>query len=98
MSLTVELIAPGFCAQVDDSTCELPPVRTQIVVLDFEFSNRILRRNHNRQVDVADIQGLAVQILSALIRERPADLIVAPTERVLAHRRAARAALCNRGG
>src|SRR5207244_9797522 len=56
-------------AQVNDSPGELAPIRPEIVVLDFKFPNRILGRKNERQVDVADIERLAVQIFRALVRK-----------------------------
>src|SRR5208282_21093 len=91
-------VGAGLRAQVYDAAGKLSPFGALIVVLDFVLSNRILRRNDDRQVDVADIQRLTVKVFCALVGERTTDLIVAPAERVLSHRRSAGSALGDRRG
>src|SRR5207245_11787542 len=77
-------IGAGLCAEIDDTAGELAPLGAQIVVLDLEFRNRVLRGNHKRQVDVADVERLAIQVLGAFVRERPSNLVIGKVERVLA--------------
>ncbi len=60
--------------------------------MDFELANGVLSRNDDGQVDVADVQGL---VLRTLVGKRTSNLVIAPTERILAHRRTARPALGN---
>jgi hypothetical protein len=69
--LTVVGVTSALSAQVENSACNLAPLWANIIGLNFEFSDRILRWDQNRQVDVTDIERLAVQVLlSALIRKR----------------------------
>ena len=90
-------IGSGLGAEVDDSTGELAPLGTKIVVLHLEFPYGILVGGDQRQVDVADVEGLAVEILRALVTKGSADLIVAKIERIPAHDGAARVPLRNHG-
>src|SRR5712664_4835466 len=87
---------PG--AQVDYTPGELAPLRPQIVVLDFKFPDRILGRNDERQVDIADIERLAVQIFRALVPKGATDLKISEVEGVLADGRAIGVSLRNHGG
>src|SRR5882724_3692301 len=89
-------IGPRFRAQVHDAARELAPFCTLIVRLDFIFVDGVLGRNDDRQIDVAYIQGLTVEVLGTLVGERTSDLVIAPAEWVLAHRRAAGSSLSNR--
>src|SRR6266550_9552531 len=88
-------IASCLSTQVDDAPGELAPLRPQIVVLDFKFPNRILGRNDERQVDIADIERLAVQILRALVPKGAAHLKISEVEGVLADGRAIGVSLRN---
>src|SRR5580692_3761847 len=88
-------ICTGLRTQVDYAAGELAPLSTQVTVLDFEFTDGILRRNDNREIDVSDIEGLTIKVLRSLICERTSDLVVAPTERVLTDGRTTRPALSN---
>src|SRR5207248_7608741 len=74
------------------------PVRRKIVVLDLKFRNRILGRKNERQIDIADIEWLPVQILGALVRKGAANLKISEVERVLAHGRAIAVSLRYYGG
>ena len=98
VSLSVEGVGTRFRAEVHDAAGELAELRSQVVVLDLEFADGILRRNNDGQVDVADIKRLAVEILGALVPEGTSHLIVAPAKGILADRRSARSALRNGGG
>src|SRR5262249_28238684 len=69
VSLAMPRIASRFGAEIDDSTGEFAPFRPQVAVLHLEFPNGILGRHQHRQIDVPDIQGLAIQILGTLIRK-----------------------------
>ena len=60
MDFAVDLVSPGFRAQVGHAAGELAPFGTQIVGLHLKFLNRILSRNDEWQVDVSDVQRLAV--------------------------------------
>ena len=66
-------------AQVHDAASKFAPFRSQVVVLHFEFGNRVLVGNQDRQVDIADVDGLAVNILDALVAERAANLVSCPS-------------------
>ena len=90
---TVVIVRTALGAEVHDTAGELAPFGAEVVVLHFEFGDGILGRNDDGEVDVTDVQRLAVEVLSALIAERTGHLIVAPAEGVLAYRSAARAAL-----
>src|ERR1700730_8948874 len=89
----------GLGAEVRDAAGELAPFGPEIAVLDLELADGILRRNDNRQVDIADVQGLAIKVLRTLIGERTSDLVIAPTEWVLAYWRTTGSSLrnCRRG-
>ncbi len=89
----MEGVGPGLGAQVYHAARELAPIRAKVVVLNLEFANRILCRNEDGQIDVADVKGLTVEVFCALIRERTAYLVIAPAKGVLAHRCATRSAL-----
>ena len=95
---TVPLVGSRFGAEVDDPPGELAPVRPKIVVLDLKFRNRILGRKNERQIDIADIEWLPVQILGALVRKGAANLKISEVERVLAHGRAIAVSLRYYGG
>src|SRR5580658_1004350 len=82
--LSVEGVGTRFRAEVRDCAGKLSPRRVHIVVLNFEFANRVLSWNDDGQVDVADIQRLTVEVLSALVGKRSRYLIIAPTKGVLA--------------
>src|SRR5258708_10537918 len=84
---TVPFVASRSGAEVDDTAGEFAPLRTHIVVLDLKFPNRILGRNDERQVDIADIERLAVQIFRALVPKGPAHLQLTKVEGVLADSR-----------
>src|SRR6266851_1822792 len=94
----VPFVASRPGAEVDDTAGEFAPFRTHIVVLDFEFSDRILGRNDERQVDIADIERLAVQIFRALVPKGAAHLKISEVEGVLADGRAIGVSLRNHGG
>src|SRR4029077_18075285 len=51
---------PGLGAKVGHPARKLAPFRSQIAGLNFELLNRILRGNQHRQIDVTDVQRLAV--------------------------------------
>src|SRR5277367_5897197 len=91
------LAAAALGAEVDDAAGKLAPFRANVVVLDFKFADRILNRNDDRQIDVADVQRLSIQVFRALVGEGTAHLIVSPAEWVLADWSAARTALGNSG-
>src|SRR4029077_6960106 len=98
ISRTVPTVCTRLCAQVHNAARELAPLGTLIVRLDFVLADGILGWDDDGQVDVADVQRLPVKIFRSLIGEGSSDLVVAPTERVLPHRRTARTALGDRGG
>src|SRR5271154_6556668 len=81
----MKLVCARFGAQVHHATGKLAPLSTQVVVLNFELTDRILGRNNNGEIDIADVEGLTIQILRTLICKRPTNLVIAPTKRVLAH-------------
>ena len=89
------LVGPGFRDQIDDTARELAPFRSKIVVLDLKLRYRILRRDHQRQVDVANVEWLAIQIFRTLVGERSSDLIIGEVKRVLANDRAGSISLRN---
>ena len=91
-------IAARFSAQVDDSAGELAPVWPEIIVLHLEFRYRILRRKNERQINIADVEWLAVQILRALVCKGTAHLKISEVEWVLADGRAVGVSLRNYGG
>ena len=91
----MEGIAARFCAEVRDGPGELAPLGAQIAVLNFELANGVLSWNDDRQVDVADIQWLAIKVLSTLVGKRTSNLIIAPAEGILADGSAPGAALRN---
>src|SRR5882762_3144564 len=95
MNFAMKLFGSGFSAQIDDTAGKLAPISAKIIVLHLEFANRVLRRNNDGQIDIADIQRLAVEILRALIAERTPHLIVTPAKRVGSHGLAACLALSN---
>ena len=97
VGFAVILVGPTLGAEVDDTSRVLAPFRADVVVLDFKFTDRVLNRNDDRQIDVADVQGLSVQVLRALVGEGTAYLIVSPAEWVLADWSAARTALGDSG-
>jgi hypothetical protein len=86
ISFAVELVRSGLRAEVHHRAGKLAPLSAEVVVLDFELADRILDGNDHRQVDVTDVQRLAVKILGALIGERTSNLIIAPAEGVLPRR------------
>ncbi len=86
-----------FSAEIGDTAGKLTPFRPQIAGLNFEFLNCVLGRNQNGQVDVTDVQRLAIQVLCALIPKRAINLIIAPTKRIHADRRPSGTALRNYG-
>ena len=88
-------VGSGLGAHIDDAAGKLAPLGAKIVVLHLELRNRVLGRYQKWQVDVADIQGLTIQILRALIGEGAADLVVGKVEGILAHDVTFRAALRN---
>src|SRR5271155_5398304 len=59
---TVILVCPTLGAQVDDTTGELAPFRPEVVVLHLKFRYGVLVGNQNRQVDVADVDRLAINV------------------------------------
>ena len=89
------LVGARLRAEVDDAAGELAPFRTHVVVLHLEFADGILRWYKQRQVDVADVQWLAIKVFRALIGERSADLIVARSKGFLPTVRTLRTALRN---
>src|SRR5258708_16528176 len=88
-------IRPSFCRKVNYSSGEPAPLRSQVAGLHFELLNRILCRNQHWQVDVADVEGLAGEILGALISECATHLVIPPPERIDSYRCARRTALRN---
>ena len=98
MRLAMERVGTGLGAQIDHATGELAPVGPEIVVLNLEFSDRVLRRNDDGQIYVADVKRLAVEVFGTLVPKRTTDLVVTPAKWVLPHRRAAGSALGNRSG
>src|ERR1700730_7618027 len=91
----VQTIRTGLGAQVDHTAREFSPIGPQVTRLHFELLNRVLSGNHHRQVNVANVERLTIEVLRALISKRTIHLIVAPTKGVYAHRSACRAALRN---
>src|SRR5258708_1084668 len=83
-------IRPSFCRKVNYPSGEPAPLRSQVAGLHFELLNRVLCRDQHWQVDVADVERLAVEILGTLISERATHLIISPTERIDSYR-------CTRG-
>ena len=53
-------VGSGLRAHVDDAASKLAPLWAKIVVRHLELRNRVLGGNQERQVDVADVQGLTV--------------------------------------
>ena len=90
MRFAMERVSTRLGAQVDHAASELAPLRSQVVVLNLELADRVLGWNDDRQINVADVQRLAVQVFGAFVRKRTADLIIAPAKWVLPDRRAAR--------
>src|SRR5882762_2399783 len=88
-------IGPRLGAQVDDAARELAPFWTKVVVLDFKFSDRVLSWDLKRQVDVADVQRLTVQVLRCFIGESAAYLVIGEVEWILPHDSASGVALRN---
>ncbi len=88
---------PRLRAEIGHATGKLSPFRSQIAGLNLELLNRILRRNQHGQVDVTDVQRLAIEVLCALVPERTVHLVVAPAKRIHSHRCARGAALRNHG-
>ena len=95
--LPVDKLRAALRAQVDDSAGKTTPLRRQVAGMDLELLNRVLDWNQNRQVDVGDVERLAVQILGALIAEGATYLIVAPSEGVDANRSSGRTSLWDDG-
>jgi hypothetical protein len=93
--LAVKIIRTTLCCEIHYSTREAPPLRAEIAGLHLEFLDRILRRNQHGQVDVADVQGLAVEILGTLISKGAIDLVVSPAKWIHSHWRTRRTALWN---
>ncbi len=84
VSFAVERIGSPLRAQAGDSTGKFAPFGFQITGLDFELLNRVLRWNQDGQVDVTDVEGLSVEILGALVSERPVNLVIIPAEGIYA--------------
>src|ERR1700726_31902 len=85
----------GFGAEVGHATRKLSPFSAKIASLHFEFLNGILRRNQDRQVDVANVQRLAIEVLRALVSEGTVHLIISPTKRIHSHGSACGTSLWN---
>ena len=96
--LPVQPVAARFRAQVDDAARKLTPIRSEIAGLHFELLNGILRWNQNRQVDVANIERLTVEVFGALIAEGSVYLVVSPAKGVYADGRAAGTSLWDNCG
>ncbi len=88
---------PRLRAEIGDATGKLSPLRSQIAGLNLELLNRILRRNQDGQVNVTDVQRLAIEVLCALVPKRTVHLVVAPPKRIHSHRRTRGAALRDHG-
>src|ERR1700733_1153114 len=86
---TVVLVRPALGAQVDDTAGELAPFRSEVVVLDLKFRDGVLVGNQNRQVDVADVDWLAIDVLGAFVAKGAAYLVIAPAKRIRADLRPA---------
>src|SRR5438445_10512363 len=83
MRLAMERVGTGLGAQIDHATGELAPVGPEIVVLNLEFSDRVLRRNDDGQIYVADVKRLAVEVFGTLVPKRTTDLVITPAKCVL---------------
>ena len=57
-----------------------------------------MRRNQDRQIDVTDVQWLAVQIFRTLIPERSVYLVVSPSKGIYSHGRPGGTSLRHYGG
>src|SRR5882724_4403614 len=88
-------VAPRLGAEIKNSAGEFAELRPQVAGLDFELANRVLSRNDDWKVDVADVERLSIQIFSALVGKGAAHLIVAVAERILSDRSPASSALCD---
>ncbi len=97
VSFPVKVVRPTFRAQVGHSSGETSPFRSQVAGLNFELLDGILGGNQHRQVDIADIQWLAVEIFGTLISKGTAYLVIAPPERIHADGGARGTALGNHG-
>ena len=59
----------GLGAQINDAAGKPTPLRTQIAGLHLEFLDGILSRDQDRQVDVANIQRLPIEVLGTFVAE-----------------------------
>src|SRR5437899_3029397 len=80
--LTMKIVGRAFGTKIRHATSKSAPFRTKITGLHFEFLNGILSRNQHGQVDVSNVERLAIEVLGALVSERAAHLIIAPAERI----------------
>src|SRR5207237_10168718 len=98
LALAMGRVSTGLGAQIHHATGEPAAVGAEIVVLNLEFSDPVLRRNDDGQIYVSDVKRLAVEVFGTLVPKRTTDLVVTPAKWVLPHRRAAGSALGNRSG
>ncbi len=87
IDLTVQPARSSLRREIDYSTSEPTPLRAQVTGLYLEFLNRVLCRNQHWQVDVANVQRLAVEIFGTLISERSIHLVISPAKWIDSDRR-----------
>src|SRR5579859_4859777 len=93
---TVVLVRARFGREVDNSAGKPAIFRTQVVGLDFEFLDGVLRWNHGYNVQIRAVRGYPVNQNLALTSHPPAHLEISQRERIGAHR-AARRGVPSRG-
>ena len=85
VSGAMKLIAAGLRGEINHAASKTAPFSRQVICLNLEFLKRILSGNQAELVDVAVIQGHAVEVLRPLVGDGAPDLVVAIAEGVLAH-------------
>src|ERR1700723_3645954 len=93
----MKIVGAALGAKVENASGDFAPVRANIICLYFEFSDGVLRRNQDGQVDISDIERLTIEVFGALIGKSAADLEVAPCKRILTSRSLTRLSLHNHG-
>ena len=76
----VEGIGAGFCREIDRAAGQTAELGTQIVGLNPELLDRILRRNQRRQIVVGGIHRGAIDVGGALVGLPAPNLIITPGE------------------
>ena len=80
----MERVRTRLGGQIDHSASEAPILRPEIVRLNFEFLNGILRGDHSDDVQVCPIGGHAIQKDLALTGLAASDLKIAKSKRISA--------------